>query len=64
MELVTDKMPRVRASAFRAVAVCTSYVKYVPQDEVGIFTDYIFPGTADLANDVAVLVRFVFIMNL
>ncbi|XP_039265322.2 phosphoinositide 3-kinase regulatory subunit 4-like [Styela clava] len=64
MESIEDKMPRVRAEAFHALAICTSYVHYVPQAEVNIFSEFIFPGTSALAQDKAVLVRQTYAENL
>lgn len=57
MEMVRDKMPRVRASAFQALAKCAALVESVPRSEVNIFSEYIFPGSSQLSQDEAVFVR-------
>lgn len=57
LEYTSDKISRVKAFAIEILTVCMSYVKYVPEEEQGIFTEYIFPGINNLANDKSVLVR-------
>lgn len=61
MEMVRDKMLRVRASAFQALAKCAALVESVPRSEVNIFSEYILPGSTHLAQDEAVFVRHVII---
>lgn len=64
IEMVNDKVPRVRARAFQALAKCSSFVESVPHSEVDIFSEFIFPGSSHLVHDKAVLVRQTFASNI
>uniref|UniRef100_H2Z3A5 non-specific serine/threonine protein kinase n=1 Tax=Ciona savignyi TaxID=51511 RepID=H2Z3A5_CIOSA len=60
MELLKDRVPRVRAQALRTSATCLTFVSQVPRSEANIFGEYILPSISLCAQDTEVPVRQAF----